>query len=316
MKTLVTGGSGLVGEAIKSQVNKDDYLFISSKDCDLTNYDITYKYFKDHSPDNVIHLAAYVGGLFKNMNEKVEMFEKNLMINFNVIKVCYKLKIKKVICCLSTCIFPDKATYPIDESMLHEGPPHVSNNAYAYAKRMIEIQCRIYNEQFGTNFISVIPTNIYGEHDNYSIEDGHVIPALIHKCYLAKKNNTNFVVKGTGKPLRQFMYSKDLAKLILFVLKYCSSEKNSTIILSVSEKEEISIANVAKLIAKQYNYEHMLVFDSSFSDGQFKKTANNAKLMKLLKSNPEYSDFVFTPIETGIEHSVKWFKENYSNCRK
>lgn len=121
------------------------------------------------------------------MNYKVDMLEKNVLINFNVIKCSYEVQVEKLICMLSTCIFPDKTTYPIDETMLHDGPPHTSNHAYAYAKRVLEIHCRAYNEQYNTNFCCIIPTNIYGPHDNYSLQDGHVIPALIHKCYLAKK---------------------------------------------------------------------------------------------------------------------------------
>ena len=120
--------------------------------------------------------------------------EKNILINMNVLKVCHEIKVKKLVSCLSTCIFPDKTSYPIDETMLHDGPPHTSNDAYAYAKRMLEIQSKAYQQQYDDNFICVIPTNIYGEHDNYSIECGHVIPALIHKCYLAKQENKPFVV--------------------------------------------------------------------------------------------------------------------------
>ena len=223
-------------------------------------------------------------------------------------KSCHLVNVKKVISCLSTCIFPDKTSYPIDETMLHNGPPHDSNDAYAYAKRMLEIQSKAYQQQYGSNFICIIPTNIYGSHDNYSLEDGHVIPSLIHRCYLNKQNNEKFVVRGTGKPLRQFIYSEDLAKLILWSLdKYNSKD---SIILSVNEKDETSIENVARLIARSYNYEDNIIFDDSFSDGQYKKTANNARLMNLIK------DFEFTKIENGIKLSVDWFIQNYDTCRK
>jgi GDP-L-fucose synthase len=153
----------------------------------------------------------------------------------------------------------------------------------------------------------VIPCNIYGENDNYNLEDSHVIPALIHKCYIAKKNNEKFIVRGTGSPLRQFIYSKDLAYLIMFILEnYCEKE---SIILSVNENDEISIRDVAYLIAKEFNYEDMIEFDSSFSDGQYKKTANNIKLMNL------YPDFKFTSIQEGLKKSVTWFIKNYETCR-
>lgn len=310
MKILVTGGSGLVGKAIQ-EISKHynyEFIFISSGDYDLTNYDKTKLMFEKYKPEYVIHLAACVGGLFKNMKYKVEMYEKNININNNVLKCCHDFKVTKLISCLSTCIFPDNTTYPINEKMLHDGPPHQSNDAYAYAKRMLEIHSKAYQEQYNDNFICVIPTNIYGPNDNYSLEEGHVIPSLIHKCYINKENNEKFIVKGTGKPLRQFIFSIDLAKLIMWTLEEYN-EKES-IILSVEEKDEVSIEYVAREIAKCYNYENELIFDTSFSDGQYKKTADNKKLMSRIKN------FNFTNIEKGIQESVSWFQKNYNNCRK
>jgi GDP-L-fucose synthase len=310
MKILVTGGTGLVGFAI-NKISKNynyDFLFLSSKDVNLENYEQTDNLFKNYSPDYVIHLAAYVGGLYKNMNQKVDMYEKNTIINFNVLKCCHKYKVKKCISCLSTCIFPNNVEYPIDESMLHDGPPHNSNDAYSYSKRMLEIHSKTYQEQYKQNFICIIPTNIYGCNDNYHLNDAHVIPALIHNCYLSKMNNKDFIVKGTGKPLRQFIYSIDLAKLILWTLeKY---EQKESLILSVSPKDEVSIKHVAEEIAKNFDYLHRIKYDTSFSDGQFKKTASNQKLLNL------YPDFKFTSISEGIKYSIDWFCNNYNSCRK
>ena len=321
MKILVTGGTGLVGYAIqqvianekKCEKNQDkeenDYVFLSSKDCDLTDYRKTQEMFERIRPDRVVHLAACVGGLFKNMNNKVEMYEKNTLINLNVVQCSYRVGVKRMVCCLSTCIFPDKTTYPINEEMLHDGPPHSSNDAYAYSKRMLEVQCNAYNQQYGTDYICIIPTNIYGDNDNYSLEDGHVIPALIHKCYLAKTSGEDFVVRGTGKPLRQFIYAEDLARLILWVLK--NYNEKTPIILSVGEQDEVSIETVAREIARAFDYEDRIRFDDSFSDGQYKKTADNGKLLKYMEGY-----FQFTRIGEGIQKSVRWFNENYSTCRK
>lgn len=309
-KILITGGTGLIGKAIEEISSSYNYkfVFVGSKDCDLSNYSQTYNLFEYLKPDYVIHLAACVGGLFKNMNYKVDMYEKNTIINHNVLKCAHIFECKKVVSCLSTCIFPDKTTYPINESMLHDGPPHHSNDAYAYAKRMLEVQSKAYQEQYDKNFICVIPTNIYGPFDNFSLEDGHVIPALIHRCYLNKKNNEKFIVRGTGKPLRQFIYSEDLAKLIMWSL--IDYDEKSSIILSVNEKDETSIENVARIIARSYDYENNIVFDDSYSDGQYKKTADNQKLMNLIKN------FDFTKIEDGIKNNVDWFIKNYDSCRK
>ncbi len=311
---LITGGTGLVGSAIKTLINvchlefDNKYIFISSKDYDLTDYTATREMFAKHKPSYVVHLAACVGGLYKNMNNKVDMFEKNLSINFNIVKCAHDYGVKKMVACLSTCIFPDKTEYPIDETMLHNGPPHSSNDAYAYAKRMLEVQCRMYNENHGDNFVCIIPTNIYGPYDNFNIEDGHVLPALINKCFIAKKHGNDFVIRGTGAPLRQFIYSMDMAQLIVSIL-YNDNINGESIILSVPESDEISIKDVATIIAKKFEYEHKMVFNDSFSDGQYKKTADNKKLMNI------FPNFNFTPIQEGISKTIDWFIENNSTAR-
>lgn len=297
---LVTGGSGLVGSAVRS-ISKDynyNFVFLSSKDCNLLSMSETTAMFEKYKPTFVIHLAGHVGGLYRNMNNKVEMLEKNVMINFNVIKCCHDYKVKKLIACLSTCIFPDIITYPIDESMLHNGAPHFSNDAYAYAKRMIEIHCRAYRENYGDNFICITPTNIYGPHDNFDLENGHVLPSLIHKCYLAKEENVDFIVRGSGRPLRQFIFSEDLAKLIMIVLE---NHNEDNIILSVPEDEEKNIETISRIIAKTFDYGSRVKFDTSYSDGQYKKTVSTKKLTSLV------GDFPFTSLEEGIQKTVYWF---------
>lgn len=313
---LVTGGSGLVGSAIKRVVKESkllfvekqvDFVFTSSKDYNLELLKDCQEMFDDIKPKYVIHLAACVGGLFKNMNNKVEMFEKNMMINYNVIKCCHDFGVNKTICCLSTCIFPDNIKYPINEEDLFRGPPHNSNDAYAYAKRMIEVQSQAYRDDFGDNFISIIPTNIYGPNDNFSLENGHVVPSLIHKCYLAKQNSDIFTVRGTGKPLRQFLYSDDLAKIILKILFGYTG--NDSIIISPTE--EYSIGELAETIISAVGYDKPLKYDSSYSDGQFKKTADNSKLMSFLEDG-----FEFTSLKDGLKETIEWFEQNYPDVRK
>ena len=233
------------------------------------------------------------------------MFEKNLIMNMNVLKAAHEVGVKKLVGCLSTCIFPDNVSYPIVESMLHEGSPHFSNDSYAYAKRMLEIHTKAYRENYGDKFMCIIPTNIYGPNDNFDLEDAHVIPMLIHKCYLAKKTDNDFIIRGSGKPLRQFIYSEDLAVMILNILFKTNELDN--IILSVPESQEISIENVGRIIARAYNYEERIIFDKSFSDGQYKKTVSSDKILKILP------DFNFTSIEHGIIKSVSWFNKNIKN---
>jgi GDP-L-fucose synthase len=239
---------------------------------------------------------------------KVEFFRENILINDNIMECCRIYKVQKLVSMLSTCIFPDKTTYPIDETMLHDGPPHPSNEGYAYAKRLIDTMNRAYAEEYGCNFTSIIPTNIFGPHDNFSIQNGHVIPGLIHKCYLAKKNNTPFEIWGSGTPLRQFIYSLDLAELTVWVMRDYHSPEPIT--LSVDEDAEVSIKDVALAVAKAMKFEGEVVFDTTKADGQFKKTADNKKLRRL---RPDYK---FVSMEDGIQKSVDWFVENYETARK
>lgn len=310
---LVTGGSGLVGSGIQASnarnpVPNEEWVFLTSKDADLTDLASTRAVFEKYKPTHVIHLAAKVGGLFKNMAQPVEMWNDNVSINDNVMRCAKEFKVEKLVSCLSTCIFPDKTTYPINETMLHDGAPHCSNEPYAYAKRMVDVLSRAYRREYGSNFVCVIPTNIYGPHDNYHLQDGHVVPALIHKFYLAKKNNTPMTVFGTGKPLRQFIYSEDLGELMVWVMRQYSEEE--PIILSVGEEDEVAIKDVVKMIADAFEYTGELHFDTTKADGQFKKTADNSKLRRYL---PEYK---FTPMNEGIKKSVDWFVANYETARK
>lgn len=314
MVVMVTGGSGLVGCGIRDYIKEtgakanEEWIFLSSKDGDLRKREDTEKIFKEKKPTHVIHLAAKVGGLFANMSQKVEFFRENILINDNIMECCRIYKVKKLVSFLSTCIFPDKTTYPINETMLHDGPPHPSNEGYAYAKRLIDTMNRAYAEEYGCNFTSIIPTNIYGPHDNFSIKNGHVIPGLIHKCYIAKRDNTPFTIWGSGKPLRQFVYSRDLAELTVWVMR--EYHDPNPITLSVDEDAEVSIGDVAKAIVKAMKFEGEVKFDSDKADGQFKKTADNSKLRKL---RPDYK---FTTMEDGIQKAVDWFVENYETCRK
>lgn len=310
---MVTGGSGLVGMAIKDFVESnpqegEEWVFLSSKDGDLRVRADTEAIFEKFKPTHVIHLAAKVGGLFANMAQKVEFYRENTLINDNIMELCRIAKVKKLVSFLSTCIFPDKTSYPIDETMLHNGPPHPSNEGYAYAKRLIDTLNRAYAEEYGCNFTSIIPTNIYGPNDNFSIQNGHVIPGLIHKCYIAKKEGKPFTIWGSGTPLRQFIYSLDLAELTVWVMREYHSPDPIT--LSVDESAEVSIKDVALSVAKAMNFDGEVIFDTDKADGQFKKTACNKKLRKY---RPDYE---FTSIDNGVQKAVDWFVANYENARK
>ena len=309
MKVLVTGGSGLVGSAIKSIQDKyQEYeLFMpSSEHCNLLDSLDVDEVMYTYKPEWVVHLAANVGGLYKNMNQPVQMFESNMIMNMNVLRACHEHGVKNFIGCLSTCIFPDDITYPINETQLHAGPPHESNAAYAHAKRMLQVHCDAYNNMHDHNYNCVIPTNIYGDNDNYDLENSHVIPGLIHRCYLAKQQNRPFVVRGTGKVLRQFIHATDLAHSILQLLP----KLNKDVIVIAGDGVEVTIKDVAVMIANQFDYVDKIRFDTTYSDGQYKKTADVTKYKSYLP------DYKFMNIEQGIAETVEYFKTNYDNCRK
>uniref|UniRef100_G3PGT5 GDP-L-fucose synthase n=1 Tax=Gasterosteus aculeatus aculeatus TaxID=481459 RepID=G3PGT5_GASAC len=296
------GGSGLVGKAIEHVVQQEggklegeEWIFLSSKQADLVDVEQTRAVFEKYRPTHVIHLAAKVGGLYLHMRENLQFLRDNIKINDNVLQTAHESGVTKVVSCLSSCIFPDKTTYPIDETMIHNGSPHDSNFGYSHAKRMIDVQNRAYFQQYGRCYTAVIPTNVFGPHDNFNIENGHVLSALINKTYKAKT------------PRRQFIYSLDLARLIIWALR--RYEEVAPIILSVGEKDEISIKEAVDMIAKALDFKGEIHFDTTMSDGQMKKTASNGKLRRLLP------DFSFTPLNEAIKMTCDWFENNYNIAR-
>ncbi len=299
MKTLVTGGNGLVGSSIDSDFKP------TREGLDLMNIDEVCEYIIHNDIDSIVHCAAKVGGIKANTEHLGQFYYDNITINTNILEAARKTKIKKVVSFLSTCVFPAEATYPLTSDQMHDGEPHPSNYAYAYAKRMLEVQSRAYRDEYGCNFVTVIPCNIYGPNDNYNLDSGHVIPSLIHKCYLAKKNNTNFEIWGTGRPYREFIYSKDVGYLTQWVLENYNDPEP----LILSPDEEINIATLAQEIAWRMGFEGNIVYNQE-RDGIYKKPSDNSKLKSLVP------DYKFVPIEMGLQESIDWFIKNYDKARK
>ena len=304
MKLLVTGGQGMVGSAVEGK--NDEIIHLSRDNCNLLNKKQTHRLFSQLKPDGVIHCAGKVGGIGGNSNFKGEYFYNNLLINTNVIEASRLAGVKRLVAYLSTCVFPDNVTYPLTIDQIHTGEPHSSKYPYAYAKRMADVQIRAYREQYGLNYTSIIPSNIYGPNDNFNLDHGHVMPMLIHKLYLAKKNNTDFTVWGSGKPLREFIYSKDIAKISKWILE----NYEGTDPLIISGDEEVSIKDLVDLLVQEFNFKGNVIFDSTKPDGQYKKPSDNSKIKELLPN------FEYTPFEKGIKETVNWFIENYENARK
>ena len=309
MRILVLGSHGLIGKNLQDLVRYDkdnEWFFAGRSDANLLIMSEVNKLFDMFKPTHVINLAAYVGGLYKNMNNGVEFFERNILINMNVMKA--SVYVEKLISVMSTCIFPDKVEYPLTEDKLHLGPPHPSNEGYSYAKRMIDVLSRNYNKQYGTKFVTVIPGNLYGPYDNFNIEDGHVIPALLHKMIIAKSTGEKINVCGSGKAVRQFTHASDLCKYLVWMLTNYHEDEP----LIVSSEDEYTISDVAKILCDELelDYNKDIIWDTSKSDGQLKKTNSNEKLKRL------HPDVHFRTLREGLKETVQWFINSSDSCRK
>ena len=303
-RTLVTGAGGMVGYAVR-KLDYPDTVYLTRNDADLTDFENVKEVFGSIRPDRVIHLAAVVGGVARNTEHPGEFFLKNIQINTNVLEAARLYKVKKLISFMSTCAFPEKCSYPMNEKAIHNGQPHPSSFGYSYAKRMLEVQSSAYRKEWNCDYIVAIPTNIYGPNDNFSLKDGHVIPSLIHKCFLAKNSGSKLEIWGSGEPLREFVLSDDIARLTFWALENYS--ESSPIIFSSGE--EISIKETMRHITKKMGYMGKAFFDSSKPDGQTRKPSDPSKLRKYLPG------FKFTPIKTGIEKTIDWFISNYPKIR-
>ncbi|MEI8054785.1 MAG: GDP-L-fucose synthase [bacterium] len=301
---LVTGSSGLVGSALKL-IQNVEMIFLTRKDGDLRDPFVVNKIFKRFRPRKVIHLAASVGGVKSNMRKSADYFFDNMMINLNVFKAAHNVGTEKILAYMSTCVFPDAAHYPLSENQLHNGPPHESNFGYAYAKRMIEVQARAYRKQYGMRCVVAIPANIYGPHDNFDLQNGHVLPAIIHRMYLAKRLNSSITVWGSGKPLREFVFSKDIARLSIWAMENYNEE--SPIIFS-SGKED-SIRTVVEVLCTSMQFEGEVLFDETQPDGQHRKPSDGSRLGLILPN------FSWTNLEEGLKSTVSWFTENFKSAR-
>uniref|UniRef100_A0A8C7KZ75 GDP-L-fucose synthase n=1 Tax=Oncorhynchus kisutch TaxID=8019 RepID=A0A8C7KZ75_ONCKI len=306
MRVLVTGGSGLVGKAIEHVVKQEggclkgeQWTFLSSKEANLVDLQQTRAVFEKYRPTHVIHLAAKVGGLYLHMKENLHFLRDNLRINDNVLQTSHERGVTKVVSCLSSCIFPDKTTYPIDESMIHNGPPHDSNFGYSHHKHFATLALTSANHVYVTNTISFDLTYTHTQTDRYK----HILRSTL----LLTEEGTPLQVWGSGTPRRQFIYSLDVARLFLWVLR--EYDEIDPLILSVGEEEELPIKDAVQMIADALDFKGQIVFDTSKSDGQMKKTASNAKLRRYLP------DFTFTPLSEGIKKTCDWFVNNYDIAR-
>ena len=303
---IVTGAGGLLGSEIMRL--SPESIGLTQKDCDLKESAWVIENISSQMGiKTVIHCAATVGGVKANSDRIADFFDDNMKMNMNVMKECNSSG-SKLVSVLSTCVYPDApyVKYPLTEDQLHMGPPHHSNFGYAYAKRMLEVQGRAYRQQFGCNFISVIPNNLYGPNDNYDLNGGHVIPALIRKFHEAMlQGSEEVVVWGTGRPLREFTFSRDAARIILWLAENYDDQEP----VNIGNPEQVSIESLAKMIGEEIGFEGLVRFDTSKPDGQYEKPSSNERLRSLGWTGE------YTSLRAGLRDTIKSFRGRYPNVR-
>ena len=301
-KIYVAGHKGLVGSAIIRILKSENYTNILTKthqELDLTNQEETRKFFRREKPEYVFLSAAKVGGIQANNSYPADFIYTNLMIESNMIKAAYDYNVKKLLFLGSSCIYPKLSPQPIKEEYLLTGPLEPTNEAYAIAKIAGLKMCQFFNKQYGTNFISAMPTNIYGPNDNYDLETSHVLAALIRKFHEAKVENKPYVeIWGTGSQKREFLYVDDLADALLYLMNHY--EGNETI--NVGTGKDISIKELALLIKKIVGFDGKLKYESSKPDGTPRKELDVSKLKKL---GWQYK----TSLSEGIKLSLEDYKK-------
>lgn len=280
-KIYIAGHRGMVGSAIERKLNAEGYHNIihrTSIELDLRNQQAVNDFFTTEQPDYVILAAAKVGGIYANNTYRAEFIYDNLMMEANIIHAAYLNKVKKLLFLGSSCIYPKNAPHPLKEEYLLSGYLESTNQPYAVAKIAGIEMCDSYRAQYGCNFISAMPTNLYGTNDNYHPENSHVLPALIRRIILAKKNNDPVVtIWGTGTPRREFMHVNDLADACYFLLQ----NYNEPGLVNIGWGEDVSIKELANIIATEVGYTGSLEFDTTKPDGTPRKLMDTTKLTNL-----------------------------------
>ncbi len=302
-KIYVAGHRGLAGSAITRALEKEGYANIikkTRKELDLTSETAVKKFFESEKLEYVFLAAAKVGGIGDNNSHPADFIVENLKIQTNVIENAYKNGVKKLLFLGSSCIYPKLAPQPIKEEYLLTGAFEQTSVAYGVAKVAGVVMCQSYNKQYGTNFISVMPTNLYGPNDNFDPETSHAFAALIRKFHDAKESGASeVVVWGTGAPKREFLHSDDLASACIFLMNnYSESE-----IINIGTGEDISIIDLVEIIKKVVGYEGNVVWDSTKPDGTPRKVMDVSRINTLGWKHS-------IDVNKGVEMAYEWYKDN------
>ena len=297
---LVTGGNGLLGSQIIKLLkdSNHNYLNCTSKKLNLVNYNRIDSFFKKNKPTHVIHTANKVYGIGGNKKKKFEMINENLIINSNLFKVCKKYKVKKITCIGSSAVYSEKYKNKIKEKNIFKYDPHSSEFYYGVSKRVMLHQLKALADQTKIKFCYIAMNNLYGINDNFNTENGHVVPSLIHKFYLAKKRGGSVKLWGSPKTKRCLLYSKDAARMILEITK-----KNIQII-NLSSINEITIGQLTKIISKTYNFNGRITWMKKNFIGVDRRKLDTS-LQAKFKIKEEYS------LKKGLAETIAWFNKNY-----
>ncbi len=307
-KIFVAGHRGLVGSAIVRNLESKGYTNIvtrTHKELDLKDQAGVNRLFDEEKPDVVVLAAAKVGGINANNTTPAEFAYENMQIQCNVIHASHTHNVKKLLFLGSTCIYPRMAPQPIPEDALLTGPLETTNEAYAIAKISGLEMCKFYKRQYGDDYISCMPTNLYGPHDNYDLSGSHVMPAMIRKFHEAKVNSAPHVeLWGTGTPLREFLYVDDMADACVFLLENYSGEQH----VNIGTGVEVTIKELAETVKRIVGYEGEIVWNKDMPDGTPRKLTDVTKLHGLGWKHK-------VDLEEGVKLSYDWFKENYKDAR-
>ena len=305
-KILVTGSSGVLGSALKETAKNHsgrNFTFLEAQDCDLTDTNKTLNIVKSIKPDAILHLAAVSGGIGLGMKHQASLLRDNMLMAINILEAARKCKIRKTVMALSSGMYPPNAPLPLNEASIHEGYPHESFYGYFFAKRMVDPAIRAYREEYGINIIGLIPNGIFGENDNYNFDDAPMLPSLIRRFYENRENDSEIVVWGDGTPLREYTYSKDIAKIYMWALDNYDDDQ----CLNVGSIEENSICEIAIMIADILSIDKKrIIFDATKPKGVFRKSTDNSRFLAL-------SDFKYTSFRKALEKTIKWFIDSYEN---
>ena len=307
-KIYVAGHRGLVGSAIVKNLKSKGYQNIigrTHQELNLTSQQEVRDFFASEQPEIVVLAAAKVGGINANNTAPADFAYENMQIQCNVIKCSHDFHVKKLLFLGSTCIYPKLAPQPIPEEALLTGPLEETNEAYAIAKIAGMEMCRFFKQQYGDNFISCMPTNLYGPHDNYDLSGSHVMPAMIRKFHDAKVNNSSSVeLWGTGTPLREFLYVDDMADACVFLLENYNGERH----VNIGTGKEITIKELAETVQRVVGYQGEIVWNGDMPDGMPRKLTDVSKLHALgWKHKIE--------LEDGIKLAYQWCRENVEKAR-